>query len=68
MDAHGRPSYVTSAGSGPSVGKHLLMAYLPAGVSAVGTKLLVEYMGEQYPVTVASHGAVFDPSGSRMRG
>ena len=26
----GRPSYVTSAGSGPSVGKHLLMAYLPA--------------------------------------
>jgi hypothetical protein len=27
----------------------------------------VEYMGEQYPVTVASHAAVFDPSGSRMR-
>jgi glycine cleavage system aminomethyltransferase T/glycine/D-amino acid oxidase-like deaminating enzyme len=68
VDAHGRPSYVTSAGSGPSVGSHLLMAYLPAAVSAVGTKLLVEYMGEQYPVTVASHGAVFDPSGSRMRG
>jgi glycine cleavage system aminomethyltransferase T len=68
VDAHGRPSYVTSAGSGPSVGRHLLMAYLPAGMSAVGTRLLVEYMGEQYPVTVASHGAVFDPSGSRMRG
>ena len=30
VDAKGRPSYVTSAGSGPSVGKHLLMAYLPA--------------------------------------
>jgi len=27
-DARGRRSYVTSAGSGPSVGKHLLMAYL----------------------------------------
>jgi glycine cleavage system aminomethyltransferase T len=67
VDAHGRPSYVTSAGSGPSVGSHLLMAYLPAGSSAVGTRLLVEYMGEQYPVTVASHGAVFDPTGSRMR-
>jgi glycine cleavage system aminomethyltransferase T/glycine/D-amino acid oxidase-like deaminating enzyme len=66
-DAHGRPSVVTSAGSGPSVGKHLLMAYLPAGLSAVGTPLLVEYMGEQYPVTVASHAAVFDPSGARMR-
>jgi glycine cleavage system aminomethyltransferase T/glycine/D-amino acid oxidase-like deaminating enzyme len=68
VDSRGRPSYVTSAGSGPSAGAHLLMAYLPASVSPVGTKLLVEYMGEQYPVTVASHGAVFDPSGSRMRG
>jgi glycine cleavage system aminomethyltransferase T/glycine/D-amino acid oxidase-like deaminating enzyme len=67
VDAYGRPSVVTSAGSGPSVGKHLLMAYLPAELSAVGTPLLVEYMGEQYPVTVASQGAVFDPSGERMR-
>jgi glycine cleavage system aminomethyltransferase T len=67
VDAVGRPSYVTSAGSGPSVGRHLLMAYLPPDRSAVGTSLLVEYMGEQYPVTVASHGAVFDPDGSRMR-
>jgi len=67
VDATGRPSYVTSAGSGPSVGSHLLMTYLPADLAAVGTPLLVEYMGEQYPVTVASHGAVFDPAGSRMR-
>jgi glycine cleavage system aminomethyltransferase T/glycine/D-amino acid oxidase-like deaminating enzyme len=67
VDAHGRPSCVTSAGSGPSVGKHLLMAYLPTELSATGTPLLVEYLGEQYPVTVASQGAVFDPSGSRMR-
>jgi glycine cleavage system aminomethyltransferase T/glycine/D-amino acid oxidase-like deaminating enzyme len=67
VDAYGRPSVVTSAGSGPSVGKHLLMAYLPAGLSAAGTPLLVECLGEQYPVTVATHGAVFDPSGSRMR-
>jgi glycine cleavage system aminomethyltransferase T len=67
VDAYGRPSYVTSAGSGPSVGKHLLMAYLPAELSAAGTPLLVEYLGEQYPVTVAGPGAVFDPAGSRMR-
>jgi glycine cleavage system aminomethyltransferase T len=67
VDALGRPSYVTSAGSGPSVGRHLLMTYLPPERSAVGTSLLVEYMGEQYPVTVASQGAVFDPAGSRMR-
>jgi glycine cleavage system aminomethyltransferase T/glycine/D-amino acid oxidase-like deaminating enzyme len=67
MDSLGRPSYVTSAGSGPSVGKHLLMAYLPSWSAAPGTKLLVEYMDEQYPVTVAGPGALFDPSGSRMR-
>ena len=67
VDAFGRPSVVTSAGSGPSVGKHLLMAYLPPELSAVGTPLLVEYMGEQYPVTVASQGSVFDPAGTRMR-
>jgi glycine cleavage system aminomethyltransferase T len=67
VDAVGRPSYVTSAGSGPSVGKHLLMAYLPASVAEVGTPLLAEYLGEQYPVTVASQRAVFDPAGERMR-
>jgi glycine cleavage system aminomethyltransferase T/glycine/D-amino acid oxidase-like deaminating enzyme len=67
VDAFGRPSVVTSAGSGPSVGQHLLMAYLPSELSAAGTPLLVEYLGEHYPVTVAAHGAVFDPSGSRMR-
>jgi glycine cleavage system aminomethyltransferase T len=67
VDAEGRPSYVTSAGSAPSLGKHLLMAYLPSRLAAVGSPLLVEYLGEQYPVTVAAHGALFDPSGSRMR-
>src|SRR5450756_3079745 len=67
VDSAGRPSYVTSAGSGPSLGKHLLMAYLPPSVAVVGTPLLVEYLGEPYPVTVASQGAVFDPAGTRMR-
>ena len=28
-DTHGRRSFVTSAGAGPSVGKHILMSYLP---------------------------------------
>src|SRR5580704_13830081 len=69
VDAKGRPSYVTSAGSGPSVGKHLLMAYLPADRAVEGSSLLVEYMGEQYPVTVAVAGAtpLFDLSNSRIR-
>jgi glycine cleavage system aminomethyltransferase T len=69
IDARGRRSYVTSAGSAPSVGKHLLMSYLPAEVANVGTKLLVEYLGELYPVTVAVAGAtpLFDPENARIR-
>jgi glycine cleavage system aminomethyltransferase T len=69
VDAKGRPSYVTSAGSGPSVGKHLLMAYLPAPHAVEGTSLKVEYMGEQYPVTVARASAtpLFDPENARIR-
>jgi glycine cleavage system aminomethyltransferase T/glycine/D-amino acid oxidase-like deaminating enzyme len=69
VDAKGRPSYVTSAGSGPSVGKHLLMAYLPASCAVEGGSLLVEYMGEHYPVTVAVAGStpLFDPENTRVR-
>jgi glycine cleavage system aminomethyltransferase T/glycine/D-amino acid oxidase-like deaminating enzyme len=69
VDAKGRRSYATSAGSGPSVGKHLIMAYLPPEQAVAGTKLLVEYFGEQYPVTVAVVGStpLFDPENSRVR-
>jgi glycine cleavage system aminomethyltransferase T len=69
VDAKGRGSYVTSAGSGPSVGRHLLMAYLPPEHAKVGEKLLVEYFGERYPVTVAVADAtpLFDPENARIR-
>ncbi len=69
IDAKGRRSYVTSAGSGPSVGKHLLMSYLPPEQAVVGTRLVVEYFGEHYPVTVAVAGAtpLFDPDNARIR-
>ncbi|MFI5255189.1 MAG: glycine cleavage T C-terminal barrel domain-containing protein, partial [Candidatus Limnocylindrales bacterium] len=69
VDAKGRRSYVTSAGSGPSVGKHLLMAYLPPEQATVGERLLVEYFGERYPVTVAVAGStpLFDPENARIR-
>jgi len=68
-DGRGRPSYVTSAGSAPSLGKHLLMAYLPVERAVPGTALTVEYLGERYPVTVAVAGAtpLFDPAGDRVR-
>jgi len=69
IDAKGRHSYLTSAGSGPSVGRHVLLAYLPPAQAVVGTRLAVEYLGEQYPVTVAVAGStpLFDPAGERIR-
>ena len=70
VDAKGRRSYVTSAGAGPSVGKHLLMSYLPPTYAVEGTKLVVEYFGEHYPVTVAVAGSrpLFDPENLRIKG
>jgi glycine cleavage system aminomethyltransferase T/glycine/D-amino acid oxidase-like deaminating enzyme len=68
-DKHGRRSYVTSAGSGPSVGKTILMSFLPPEYAKVGTSLLVEYFGEQYPVTVevAGNTPLFDPENTRVK-
>src|SRR5690348_9319747 len=69
VDRRGRGSYVTSAGAGPSVGKHILMAYLTPEEAVAGNQLLVEYMGERYPVSVAVVGAtpLFDPENARVR-
>ena len=69
VDRRGRGSYVTSAGAGPSIGKHILMAYLPPEHAIAGAALAVEYMGERYPVTVAVAGPtpVFDPENLRIR-
>ena len=51
VDAKGRRSYVTSAGAGPSVRKHILLAYLPPEHAVAGAELAVEYLGERYPVS-----------------
>ena len=69
VDRHGRGSYVTSAGSGPSVGKTILMSFLPPDHAKVGIKLAIEYFGEQYPATVAVVGPtpLFDPQNTRVR-
>ncbi len=68
-DAHGQHPYVTSAGSAPSLGKHVLLAYLPTEQAALGTELSVSYMEELYPVVVGSVDAtsLFDPSNDRIR-
>jgi glycine cleavage system aminomethyltransferase T/glycine/D-amino acid oxidase-like deaminating enzyme len=57
-DGTGRACQVSSAGSSPSVGRHVLMAYLPPDKAVAGTRLAVEYFGERYPLTV-THAAAW---------
>jgi glycine cleavage system aminomethyltransferase T/glycine/D-amino acid oxidase-like deaminating enzyme len=68
-DAKGRRAFVTSAGAGPSVGRYILMAYLPPERAQAGEQLAVEYMCERFPVTVAVVGStpLFDPGNERVR-
>ena len=68
-DGHGHHPYVTTAGSAPSLGKHLLMAYLPPEQAVIGNELAVSYMEELYPVTVAAVDAtpLLDPANERIR-
>lgn len=68
-DGHGNHPYVTTAGSAPSLGKHLLLAYLPPDHAQIGEELAVSYMEELYPVTVRSVDAtgLWDPANERIR-
>jgi glycine cleavage system aminomethyltransferase T/glycine/D-amino acid oxidase-like deaminating enzyme len=68
-DGHGWHPYVTTAGSAPSLGKHLLLAYLPPEEAVIGNELAVSYMEELYPVTVGSADitSLFDPKNDRIR-
>ncbi|HEX2125154.1 MAG TPA: FAD-dependent oxidoreductase [Thermoleophilaceae bacterium] len=68
-DRKGRRSFVTSAGAGPSVGEHILLSYVPPERANVGEELAVLYMGERYPVTVATTDStpLFDPGNERVR-
>ncbi len=69
-DGHGHHPYVTTAGSAPSLGKHLLMAYLPPDQAELGNQLAASYMEELYPVTVVSIDSTppFDPTNDRIKG
>jgi glycine cleavage system aminomethyltransferase T len=68
IDALRRRSFVTSAGSGPSLGEYILMSYLPPEQAVTRTELAVRYMGELYPVTVRTTDStpLFDPANARV--
>ncbi len=69
LDAKGRVSRVTSAGAGPSVGKFLLLGYLPPEHAVEGKDLQIMYQNELFPVKVAVVGSrpLFDPDDARMK-
>ncbi|MDQ2067809.1 FAD-dependent oxidoreductase [Xinfangfangia sp. CPCC 101601] len=58
--------YITSGGYAHRLGKSMAMAYVATAHSAPGTKLQVEILGERYDAEVQD-GAIYDPSGQRMR-
>jgi glycine cleavage system aminomethyltransferase T/glycine/D-amino acid oxidase-like deaminating enzyme len=68
VDEEGRRSYTTSAATGPSVGKHILLAYIPTDVAEEGKELQVEYFGQDYPVEIEVVGGrpLFDPGNERI--
>jgi glycine cleavage system aminomethyltransferase T/glycine/D-amino acid oxidase-like deaminating enzyme len=74
FDAKGRRSYSTSTAYCPSLGKQVVMGYLPFERAKVGEKLTLEYFDEDgnghYPMTVriVGRGALFDPDNLRVRG
>ena len=69
-DGHGRHPYVTSAASAPSLGRHVLMAFLPPAQAVPGTGLAVSYMEQLFPVTVVRADAtpLLDPDNLRVKG
>ena len=69
VDELGRRSYVTSMAYGPTIGSNIGLAYLPWRYCQQGRRLIVEYMGEQFPVEIAAVGnkALYDPENLRPR-
>jgi len=69
VDELGRRSFTTSIAYGPSIGRNIALAYLPADHAVLGHALEVEYFGERYPVEVAAVGskALYEPENLNPR-
>ena len=57
--------YVTSAGFGPSVGRSIAYAWVPAALPE-GTRLTIAYFERALPAVIADE-PLFDPAGLRLR-
>ena len=58
--------WVAAGGFGYSVGKSIIYAYLPIEYSKVGTKLMVEFFGENVGAVVEP-SPLWDPKADRIR-
>jgi len=69
IDSAGRRSYVTSVAYGPSIGKNIMLGYLPHEYCKEGTDLMIEYFHEQYPVRVEGVGykPLYDPKNEKPK-
>ncbi len=69
VDSLGRRSFSTSMAFGPTIGKTILLAYLPHDRAAKGNRFEIEYFAERYPVVVAGVGyePLYDPENLKPR-
>jgi 4-methylaminobutanoate oxidase (formaldehyde-forming) len=57
---------VTSGGVGPSVGRSIAYAYVPADAATPGERVAVMLFGQPIPATVV-RDPLYDPRGARIR-
>ncbi|MGE0280981.1 MAG: FAD-dependent oxidoreductase [Rhizobiaceae bacterium] len=69
VDPLGRRSFTTSMAYGPTIGKTIMLAYLPHDKAQKGNMFEIEYFGDRYPVTVAGVGyePLYDPENAKPR-
>ena len=69
IDSKGRRSYLTSIAYGPSIGKNIGLGYLPHEYCQEGREMIMEYLGEQFPMRVESVGykPLYDPENKLPR-
>ena len=69
VDSLGRRSFTTSMAYGPTIGKTIMLAYLPHEHAVKGRDFEIEYFGERYPVKVAGVGyePLYDPENAKPR-
>ncbi len=69
IDSLGRRSFTTSMAYGPTIGKTIMLAYLPHDKAVKGNRFEIEYFAERYPVEVAGVGyaPLYDPESLKPR-